>query len=48
MAVLGYDEPNARALAGATPAQVRYFSGQAGGREGACLEGDTLVLRHDG
>lgn len=48
IAVLGCDEPNARALSEATAAQVRYFSGQASVTDGACLEGDTLVLRHRG
>ncbi len=45
VAVLGYDEPNARALAALTPAQVRYFSGAVTPDEGAFLEGNTLVLR---
>ncbi len=48
VAVLGYDEPNARALAGATTAQVRYFSGQIEPAEGAFLRGESLVLRRDG
>jgi UDP-N-acetylmuramoylalanine--D-glutamate ligase len=49
IAVLGYDEPNARALAGLTQATVRYFSGAAGvndrDRLGAFLQGNTLVLQ---
>ena len=46
--VLGYDEPNARTLATATPARIRYFSGTTTFDEGAYLQGDTLVLRHHG
>jgi UDP-N-acetylmuramoylalanine--D-glutamate ligase len=56
IAVLGYDEPNARALAELTQAEVRYFSGSAqvgfanlvDGRVrlGAVLQGNTLVLQH--
>lgn len=45
IAVLGYDEPNARALAALTQAQVRYFSGTAEVEVGAFLQGNTLVLR---
>lgn len=49
IAVLGYDEPNARMLAGLTQAEVRYFSGTAEvtGQEWptAFLQGDTLVLQ---
>lgn len=48
IAVLGYDEPNARALAAAAKAQVRYFSGHAEVETGAFLRDDTLVLSHDG
>jgi UDP-N-acetylmuramoylalanine--D-glutamate ligase len=48
IAVLGYDEPNARALHAATPGDVRYFSGETAVDTGAYLEGDTLVLRRDG
>lgn len=49
-AVLGYDEPNARALAAATPAEVRYFSGlepvaRGAFVRGAFLRGEDLVLR---
>jgi len=49
IAVLGYDEPNARALAGLTQAEVRYFSGIAEVNDrvrfSAFLQGDTLVLQ---
>jgi UDP-N-acetylmuramoylalanine--D-glutamate ligase len=48
VAVLGYDEPNARGLASATAAQVRYFSGQTEVEEGAFLRGDALILRRGG
>ncbi|MBN2003228.1 MAG: UDP-N-acetylmuramoyl-L-alanine--D-glutamate ligase [Anaerolineae bacterium] len=48
VAVLGYDEPNARALSEATVAQVRYFSGYIEPSEGAFLRGESLVLRRDG
>ncbi len=48
IAVLGYDEPNARALATATPAQIRYFSGTVEVAEGAFLQGNALVLRRQG
>ncbi len=44
IAVLGYDEPNARALAGLTQATVRYFSGTAE-VDRAFLQGNTLVLQ---
>ena len=44
VAVLGYDEANARGLSDATQARVRYFSGQAAVEDGAFLRGDTLVL----
>jgi len=44
IAVLSYDEPNARALARLTQAGVRYFSGTTE-TNGAFLQGDTLVLR---
>jgi len=46
IAVLGYDEPNARALAEQTSAQVRYFSGKTEVPEGAFLRGEALFLRH--
>jgi len=52
--VLGYDEPNARALASVTAGQVRYFSGHTAPEVGAFLrasrksKGDELVLRRDG
>ena len=55
IAVLSYDEPNARALARLTQAEVRYFSGMAQigkanlvdshNRFGAFLQGNTLVLQ---
>jgi len=49
IAVLGYDDPNARALAKATQAEVRYFSGTPEVNDrvrfGAFLQGDTLVLQ---
>ncbi len=45
VAVLSYDEPNARALAADTAAQVRYFSGQIEPESGAFLRGDDLWLR---
>jgi len=48
VAVLGYDEPNARGLAMLTPAQVRYFSGIVAPDEGTFLDGNTLVLRRGG
>lgn len=48
VAVLGYDEPNARSLAAETPAQVRYFSGSTEVAEGTFLRGATLVLRRAG
>jgi len=44
IAVLGYDEPNARALAGLTQAEVRYFSGTSE-INGAFLQGNILVLQ---
>lgn len=47
IAVLGYDEPNARGLASQTPAQVRYFSGEAETPVGAYLRGNDLVLRRE-
>ncbi|MCD6284486.1 MAG: UDP-N-acetylmuramoyl-L-alanine--D-glutamate ligase [Anaerolineae bacterium] len=46
--VLGYDEPNARALAAATPAELRYFSGRTDVAAGAFLRGARLMLRRDG
>jgi len=48
VAVLGYDEPNARALAAATPAELRYFSGQSEVAVGTFLQGARLMLRRDG
>ncbi len=48
VAVLSYDEPNARALAARTAAQVRYFSGERAVEHGAFLRGAELVLRRAG
>lgn len=46
VAVLGFDEPNARSLADKTAAQVRFFSGMREVETGAFLREQTLVLRH--
>ncbi len=48
VAVLGHDEPNARSLAGATAAHVRYFSGTAEVDEGSFLRDGALILRREG
>ncbi len=48
VAVLGYDEPNARALADATPAAVRYFSGSDVAAADVFLRDDALMLRRAG
>ncbi|OQA21357.1 MAG: UDP-N-acetylmuramoylalanine--D-glutamate ligase [Chloroflexi bacterium ADurb.Bin360] len=48
VAVLGFDEPNARGLAAQTSAQVRYFSGAAEVETGAFLRGEALILRREG
>jgi len=48
VAVLGYDEPNASAMAGATRAEVRWFSGSTAVDSGAYLKGDKLILRREG
>ncbi|MBN1249263.1 MAG: UDP-N-acetylmuramoyl-L-alanine--D-glutamate ligase [Anaerolineae bacterium] len=48
VAVLGYDDVNARALAEDTSAGVRYFSGQTEVDRGAFLKDDRLILRRDG
>ena len=48
VAVLGYDEPNARSLSRATLADVRYFSGTEEMASGAFLAGDRLVLERGG
>ncbi len=48
VAVLGYDEPNARGLAEATPARVRFFSGREAVAAGTFLRDDRLILRHEG
>ncbi|MBN1876864.1 MAG: UDP-N-acetylmuramoyl-L-alanine--D-glutamate ligase [Anaerolineae bacterium] len=45
VAVLSYDEPNARALAAVTQARVHYFSGECEVPVGAFLREDALVLR---
>jgi UDP-N-acetylmuramoylalanine--D-glutamate ligase len=44
VAVLGYDDPNARALAERTDAQIRYFSGEHAVSDGAFLNEDVLYL----
>jgi UDP-N-acetylmuramoylalanine--D-glutamate ligase len=48
VAVLGYDEPNARSLSRATLAEVRYFSGCETLDAGAFLADDTLMLNRRG
>ncbi len=48
VAVLGYDEPNARSLSRATLADVRYFSGSEALASGAFLTGERVVLARDG
>lgn len=48
VAVLGYDEPNARSLSRATLADVRYFSGAEAVTAGASLVGETVVLNRAG
>lgn len=48
VAVLGYDEPNARGLAEQTAAEVRYFSGVTAVETGAFLRGEALMLRREG
>ncbi|MCU0522562.1 MAG: UDP-N-acetylmuramoyl-L-alanine--D-glutamate ligase [Anaerolineae bacterium] len=45
VAVLGYDEANARGLSDGSLARVRYFSGQEAVEDGAFLSGDQLMLR---
>lgn len=47
VAVLGYDDPNARALAAQTAARVRYFSGQKVLEHGAFLREAKLLLRQN-
>lgn len=44
VAVLGYDDPNARALAERTDAQIRYFSSEHAVSDGAFLNEDVLYL----
>ncbi len=49
IAVLSYDEPNARALAPWTPARVRYFSGERTVDDGAFLrQRDAALILRDG
>ncbi|MFP4343336.1 MAG: UDP-N-acetylmuramoyl-L-alanine--D-glutamate ligase [Anaerolineales bacterium] len=48
VAILGYDEPDARALASLTDARVRYFSGAVEVEEGAFLREGVLLLRRKG
>lgn len=48
IAVLAYDEPNARGLAESTSAEVRYFSGRVEVEDGAFLRADRLVLSRSG
>ncbi len=47
VAVLGYDEPNARGLAEVTPARVRFFSGEAAVATGTFLRDDRLILKRE-
>jgi len=44
IAVLGYDDSNAQALAERTPAQVRYFSDKQTVAAGSFLDGEMLML----
>jgi len=46
-AVLGWDDPVARSLARRCPGQVIFFSTREQLSQGACLQEDSLVLRHD-
>lgn len=46
--VLGYDEPNARSLASATLADVRYFSGTEPMARGTFLMNERVMLNRDG
>ncbi len=48
VAVLSHDEPNARSLANATVAHVRYFSGTSEVDEGSFLRDGILILRREG
>ncbi len=48
VAVLGHDDPGARALAALTPAELRFFSVQVEVEEGAFLREDALILRRAG
>lgn len=48
IAILGYDEPNARALSASTNATVRYFSGHTEVEEGTFLRDNALILRREG
>ncbi len=47
IAILGYDEPNARALRLETSAEVRFFSAEVEVPRGAFLRGSRLMLRRD-
>jgi UDP-N-acetylmuramoylalanine--D-glutamate ligase len=49
VAVLSYDDPNARALATRTPARIRYFSGEREVADGAFLRRrDAALMLRDG
>lgn len=48
VAVLGFDDANARKMTQATPAEVRYFSGRVEVTRGAFWRGGALVLRRGG
>ncbi len=47
IAVLGLDDPGARALSALVRGRLTYFSGETVD-EGTCLRGETLVFRGDG
>jgi len=47
VAVLGWDDPRARALAEAAPGRVAYFSGQQAVAEGAFVRDETIIWRWD-
>jgi len=47
VAVLGWDDPRARALAEMAPGRVAYFSGQQPVPEGAFLRDETIIWRWD-
>jgi UDP-N-acetylmuramoylalanine--D-glutamate ligase len=48
IAVLGWDDPGARGMAGLARGQTAWFSAEAAVAEGAMLRGERLVLRWDG